>query len=65
MSQIDGSEWKRMTLFRDYLRSHPEGARQYGMMKRELARTFAGDREGYVNGKSDFILAALEHTKQS
>jgi len=44
---------------RDYLRSHPEAAREYGELKRELARRFPRDIDAYVDGKTDFILAIL------
>jgi GrpB-like predicted nucleotidyltransferase (UPF0157 family) len=52
-------EWDRHLVFRDWLRSHPEGARAYGKLKRELALRFAGDRMAYTEAKSDFIETAL------
>jgi GrpB-like predicted nucleotidyltransferase (UPF0157 family) len=42
-------------LFRDYLRAHPEAARRYADLKRELARRFTHDREAYTRGKADFV----------
>ena len=44
---------------RDRLRSHPEGAKEYGRLKRELAEQFAEDIDGYVDGKTEFILSIL------
>ena len=44
---------------RDYLRSHPAAARAYGTLKKELAQRFADDVGGYVEGKTEFILAIL------
>ncbi len=45
--------------FRDYLRAHPEAAREYGELKAALARRFPGDMDSYVSGKSEFILQIL------
>lgn len=44
---------------RDYLRSHPDAAREYGALKKRLARRFPYDIERYVEGKTDFILSIL------
>jgi GrpB-like predicted nucleotidyltransferase (UPF0157 family) len=44
---------------RDYLRARPDAARQYGELKKELARRFPDDIDSYVFGKTDFILDAL------
>ena len=44
---------------RDFLRNDPEAAKEYGRLKRELAERFADDIDGYVDGKSEFILAIL------
>jgi GrpB-like predicted nucleotidyltransferase (UPF0157 family) len=44
---------------RDYLRAHPEAARMYGELKKRLARQFPHDSDGYVDGKTDFLLRIL------
>lgn len=44
---------------RDYLRAHPEVAREYGDLKTKLAERFPKDIDSYVAGKTDFILAVL------
>ena len=44
---------------RDHLRRNPSGAREYGALKRQLAARFPDDIDGYVEGKTDFILAIL------
>jgi GrpB-like predicted nucleotidyltransferase (UPF0157 family) len=44
---------------RDYLRSHPAAARQYGELKKQLAREFPQDIDSYVFGKTDFVLDVL------
>ena len=47
--------WKRHLLFRDYLREHPEVARDYAILKRRLAREHGTDVDGYTEAKSEFI----------
>jgi GrpB-like predicted nucleotidyltransferase (UPF0157 family) len=42
-------------LFRDYLRSHPQAAEEYGKLKRGLAGRHRFDREAYRAGKVPFI----------
>lgn len=44
---------------RDHLRANPEAARAYGALKKNLARRFPYDIEGYVDGKTDFVLDVL------
>lgn len=45
----------RPLAFRDYLRTHPEVARQYETLKRQLAECFRNDRQAYNQAKTDFI----------
>lgn len=52
-------EWDRHLAFRDWLRTHPEGAAAYASLKRELAARFPADALAYTEAKSDFILDAL------
>ena len=40
---------------RDYLRTHPEAARQYGALKTALAAEFPYDIDGYCRGKEAFV----------
>jgi GrpB-like predicted nucleotidyltransferase (UPF0157 family)/predicted RNA-binding protein associated with RNAse of E/G family len=56
----DGDFWKQHLLFRDYLRSHPDAAKQYCGLKRELAAKHASDREAYTEAKTSFIESVLE-----
>jgi GrpB-like predicted nucleotidyltransferase (UPF0157 family) len=44
---------------RDYLRTHPEVAKEYGELKKRLAREFPIDIESCVDGKTDLILKIL------
>lgn len=54
--------WKHL-LFRDYLRLHPDEAKRYEALKRDLAARFREDREAYTNGKSDYIKAVTEKAR--
>ncbi len=42
-------------LFRDYLRAHPDEARRYENLKSDLAARFPDDREGYTEGKTEYV----------
>ena len=52
-------------VFRDYLVAHPEEARRYESLKRELATTFATDRDGYTKAKEGFVREALRKATSS
>lgn len=45
----------RHLAFCDYLRAHPEIAREYGELKKGLALTWARDPARYVEGKDAFV----------
>ncbi|WP_309740428.1 MULTISPECIES: GrpB family protein [unclassified Chamaesiphon] len=45
----------RHLAFRDYMRSHPETAREYSQIKQQLAQKYPDDIESYMNGKAGFI----------
>jgi GrpB-like predicted nucleotidyltransferase (UPF0157 family) len=44
---------------RDHLRATPTDARAYGELKRQLAARYVDDADGYVEGKTSFLLAIL------
>lgn len=46
---------RRHVAFRDYLRTHPEAARQYGELKRRLAEAHPHNMDAYIDGKDRFI----------
>jgi GrpB-like predicted nucleotidyltransferase (UPF0157 family) len=54
-----GPEERRTLAFRDYLRDHPETAREYERLKHDLSVQYAGEdaasREAYSAGKSAFV----------
>lgn len=56
--------WDEWLAFRDHLRAHPETAREYDALKRELAATFVDDRAGYTDAKGPFIGAVLRRARQ-
>lgn len=60
MLEINGEEWDKHLLFRDYLVQHPEIAREYAKVKTGLAAEFANERENYTDGKAPFILEILK-----
>lgn len=49
------SRYAEELAFRDYLRGHPDRARAYEHLKRELASRYRHDREAYTEGKADFV----------
>ena len=52
---LDSAELGRHIAFRDYLRSHPEAAREYSRIKEEGAALYPCDMEKYIAHKSPFI----------
>jgi len=50
---------RRHLAVRDYLRTHPDEARQYEALKRRLVAEHPEDRLAYIEGK-DAYMAALE-----
>jgi GrpB-like predicted nucleotidyltransferase (UPF0157 family) len=46
---------KRHLAFRDYMIAHPETAQRYSELKRQLAKQYPNDINGYMDGKDGFI----------
>jgi GrpB-like predicted nucleotidyltransferase (UPF0157 family) len=55
--------WERHLLFRDYLRAHPECAREYEQLKRRLAPQFS-DVNDYAAAKTAFIRATEQMARK-
>ena len=51
----DCVELRRHLLFRDWLRTHPARAAEYGALKHRLAELHRDDRESYIEGKTDLV----------
>ena len=51
--------------FRDYLIEHPVVAKEYEALKFELWKVFIQDRDGYTNGKTDFIIRYTQWAKEA
>ena len=51
----DSERFRDEIAFRDYLRTHSEGAEEYARLKEELASRFKHDREAYTEAKTDFV----------
>ena len=49
--------------FRDYLREHPEVAKEYESLKISLWKDFEFNRDGYTEAKSDFVRKITEIAK--
>ena len=56
----NSKELLRHLKFRDYLRDHPEQARAYAKLKRELAGKYLEDRQAYTEAKTQFIKSILK-----
>lgn len=46
---------KRHLAVRDYLRTFPAAAKQYGDLKETLAKKFPNDMKSYIKGKDTFV----------
>lgn len=55
--EVGSPEINRHLAFRDYMIAHPEIAQQYSKLKRELAKQYPHDIEGYMDGKDEFVKA--------
>lgn len=54
--EIDSpTAWRNQLLFRNYLRDNADARNEYAQLKRELADSYADNREAYTESKSDFI----------
>jgi GrpB-like predicted nucleotidyltransferase (UPF0157 family) len=51
-------------LFRDYLQNHPKVAKEYDLLKSELAIKYKYDRPAYTQQKEPFIKKIIEKAKE-
>lgn len=55
----DGDVWHERLRFRDALRSQPELAERYALLKSQLAARHTNDREAYTDAKAEFVRSVL------
>ncbi|WP_285395840.1 GrpB family protein [Lysinibacillus sp. fls2-241-R2A-57] len=61
--EYNSNEWIEKLLFRDYLRTHPEAATEYAMLKKQLATKYSHDRSTYTKEKEPFIHLIISKAK--
>ena len=64
LTQWEGTFWQENLLFRDFLRMHPETARQYEDLKRELMARLASDPPAYNDAKASFIESVVQQARR-
>jgi GrpB-like predicted nucleotidyltransferase (UPF0157 family) len=64
MVAVSSDFWEEHLLFRDYLRTHPQAAEEYGKLKRGLASRFRFDRDAYRAGKLPFIDTVVDAARR-
>ena len=60
---VDSDRFKNTLLFRDYILSHPDKAREYEELKKTLAAKYPDNRPMYTASKNDFIQAVLREAR--
>ncbi len=60
---VDSDRFKNTLLFRDYMRTHPDKAREYEELKKTLAAKYPDNRPMYTASKNDFIQAVLKEAR--
>ena len=61
---LDGEFWTNHLLFREYLREYEDIAKQYEVLKRQLAIKHRTQRLIYTDAKTDFVIQVLAAAKQ-
>ena len=56
----DSDHWCNKLIFRDYLRAHPDVAKEYEQLKFKLAEKHLYDREKYTDEKLNFVNTVLQ-----
>ncbi len=63
--EYDSEHWRNKLMFRDYLRTHADLAKEYEQLKAKLAQEHLYDREKYTDEKLDFVNRVLELAKSN
>ncbi len=58
-----GERWDEFVLFRDYLNSNPNTAKQYEELKINLAKKYKYSIQDYTKGKGQFVSNIINKTK--
>lgn len=53
--EYNGNWWNKHIFFRDYLNAHPETAKEYEDLKKELAEKYAANEAEYTNRKKHYV----------
>ncbi len=61
----EGQFWVDKILFRDYLLEHPETAKAYERLKRQILVDLGPDPPAYNAAKEAFIVAVLQDARRS
>ncbi|MDQ3989582.1 MAG: dephospho-CoA kinase [Actinomycetota bacterium] len=61
---LDSPVWRETLLFRDWLRAHPDGLREYAEVKQALARQRLASIDAYAAAKTPFISSALARAER-
>jgi GrpB-like predicted nucleotidyltransferase (UPF0157 family) len=64
LTEVDNPVILKPIQFRDYLRKHPAAAREYGELKKELAKRCQQDLDAYVSGKTTFVERILKQAER-
>ncbi len=59
LMKYESETWKRHVAFRDFLRTHPDVAQEYEILKRGLAAKHGSNRLDYTNAKTEFIASVV------
>ncbi|MGH3998032.1 MAG: GrpB family protein, partial [Pseudonocardiaceae bacterium] len=60
----DSPTWRETLLLRDWLRAHPDGAREYAELKHRLAAQQWDSIDAYAAAKAPFISSALDRAER-
>jgi GrpB-like predicted nucleotidyltransferase (UPF0157 family) len=64
LTEVDNPVILKPIRFRDYLQKHPDAAREYGELKKELAERCRQDMDAYVSGKTAFVERILREAER-
>ena len=64
LAELDHPVLLRPLQFRDYLRKHPDAVEQYGVLKKELAKSCVQDLDAYVAGKTGFVESVMKQIEK-